>query len=490
MPIELSVHEVELATVERELARLSVPVSGLLFDRARALDALGRNDEAEAAYLELLRVDSSHWDGLTALAALLLKSGHKSAAKTLLTRAVAVQPENAAAHANLATLLCDEDLPQAQAHYAEALRLDPGERGAHRGLAILALRADELARAEQHARLGFRGQAEAWPFRGTGQPIAVLFVQSARGGNVPLEHFLDDRVFLKWTFAAEFFDPELELPPHDLILNAIGDADLCGPALDAATRALFQSTAPIINPPARVRATGRAANSERLRRLPGVVTARTEEWSRAALLSPDAPSTLEQAGFVFPLLLRSPGFHTGEHFEKVAGPAALASALTQLPGATLLVMEFIDTRDSDGNFRKYRVMMIDGKLLPLHLAVSNAWKVHYFTAQIAEQYRAEDEAFLNDMSGLLGPDVLRALTAVRDELGLDYGGIDFALDAARNVIVFEANATMVILPPSADPRSAYRVAPVQRAQEAVRGMLLSRARSSGGAARHSSPSTR
>jgi hypothetical protein len=452
--------------------------TALLFDRARTLDALGRNEEAEAAYVELLHADANHFDGLTALAALLLKSGHKRAAKTALTRAVAVAPENAAALADLATLLCDDDLQQARALYARALRLDPSERGAHRGLAVLALRDGELDAARAHARLGFQGRTEAWPYRGNGQPISVLFVQSARGGNVPLEHFLDDRVFLKWTLVAEFFDPALGLPPHDLVLNAIGDADLCGPALDAAETALRQTSAPIINPPSSVRVTGRAANSERLRKVSGVVTARTEQWSREALSAPGALGALTDAGFAFPLLLRSPGFHTGEHFEKIDEPAALDSALANLPGPTQLLMKFVDTRGSDGNFRKYRVMMIDGELFPLHLAVSTNWKVHYFSADISTQNRAEDAAFLRDMPGVLGPKVMHTLTKIRAELGLDYGGIDFTLDAQGNVVVFEANATMVILPPSTDPSSAYRSAPVERAMQAVRTMLLSRAQRS------------
>jgi glutathione synthase/RimK-type ligase-like ATP-grasp enzyme len=94
------------------------------------------------------------------------------------------------------------------------------------------------------------------------------------------------------------------------------------------------------------------------------------------------------------------------------------------------------------------------------------------------------------MPGVLGPDVIHTLTKIHDELGLDYGGIDFTLDAQRNVVVFEANATMVILPPSTDPRSNYRVAPVERAMQAVRALLLSRAQRSSHAVSEPASSTR
>jgi hypothetical protein len=79
------------------------------------------------------------------------------------------------------------------------------------------------------------------------------------------------------------------------------------------------------------------------------------------------------------------------------------------------------------------------------------------------------------MPRALGSECLSTLAHIRDELALDYGGIDFGLDDAGNVVVFEANATMVILPPSVEPAWAYRVGPIERARQAVRQMLLTRA---------------
>jgi glutathione synthase/RimK-type ligase-like ATP-grasp enzyme len=70
---------------------------------------------------------------------------------------------------------------------------------------------------------------------------------------------------------------------------------------------------------------------------------------------------------------------------------------------------------------------------------------------------------------------MRALEAVRDALDLDYGGIDFALDAAGRVVVFEANATMVLIDPPADARWDYRRAPVDKAKKAFQRMLLAAA---------------
>jgi hypothetical protein len=142
----------------------------------------------------------------------------------------------------------------------------------------------------------------------------------------------------------------------------------------------------------------------------------------------------------------------------------------------VILMDFVDTRGADGLYRKYRAMIVDGRLYPLHLAVSSSWKVHFFTAGMADQpaHRALDAAFLSDMPGVLGDRAMRALETVRDCLGLDYGGVDFALSADGEVVVFEANATMVVYPPPPDPIWDYRRAPTERVLQAVRAMIVER----------------
>jgi hypothetical protein len=95
-----------------------------------------------------------------------------------------------------------------------------------------------------------------------------------------------------------------------------------------AERLLADGTAPLINPPALVRATGRDANARRLSFIPGVIAPKIETLTRAAVLSAEHLD--------FPLLLRAPGFHTGRHFVRVGHRDALADAVAGLPGDTLL----------------------------------------------------------------------------------------------------------------------------------------------------------
>jgi hypothetical protein len=147
-----------------------------------------------------------------------------------------------------------------------------------------------------------------------------------------------------------------------------------------------------------------------------------------------------------------------------------------------LAIAFLDARDADGTVRKYRAMIVDGALYPLHLALGHRWKLHYFSADMIDvpAHRAADAAFLADLPAALGPRATAALERVRDALGLDYGGIDFGVDRDGRLLLFEANATMVVPPHDPNPVFAYRRPAVERILAAVRAMLLRRARRPGG----------
>jgi tetratricopeptide (TPR) repeat protein len=355
------------------------PTDDLLFSRACLLDRLGRIIPARDAYLALLARDPTHAGALANLGALLLATGFTSAARTAFTQATAAHPNDARAFANLGNLLRLAEQPEAaQAAYEEALRLSPVLPEAHQGLSYLLDGIDEAA-ATRHRALGFAGRAlTSAPYRGERTPIRVLQLVSARGGNIPTSRILDDRACLTQTLVVEFAAAAGvaagALPPHDLVFNAIGDADRCVEALVAAACLLAATTRRVINHPNRILATGRAENARRLSALPGLIAPRIALLPRAACA--DGPP----AGLTAPFLLRSPGFHTGQHFARVDRAAALPAMLASLPGDQLMAIEYLDATGLDGASRKYRVMFIGGEMLPLHLAVSPDWKVHYFTA--------------------------------------------------------------------------------------------------------------
>jgi len=437
-------------------------------DRARACAAVARDEEAKQAYLQVLRRDPTHLAALHELAALANATGHRSAARTAYRQALRHHPGDAIAHVGLGNILADEeDAPAAREHYQAALAASPGCPEAHQGLARLLPLTPESA-ASQHWQQGFADHAvvRQW-YRGTAPGVQLLLLVSARGGNMPTRQWLDDRIFAVTAIHADFHDPAQPLPPHALVVNAIGDADLCDEALRRAEAIVARCSAPVINPPALVRETGRAANATRLAGLPGVIVPRIVTAHRAEL---------DRADLTFPLLLRAPGFHTGQHFVYVDRHQDLAAAAATMPDDTVLAIEYLDARGRDLMARKYRVMFIDGVCYPLHLAISGDWKVHYFSAAMATNaaYRSEEQRFLDDMPAVLGETAMAALGAICKRLGLDYAGIDFALSPDGSVMVFEANATMVIIPPDPEPVWDYRRPAIDAVLRAARQMLLRR----------------
>jgi hypothetical protein len=452
----------------------------IMFERARLLDRLGRLDDARLAYVEVLQRDATHFGALNDLGMLLFKAGLRQDAFTCFNAAVAAHPREAIGHANLGfVLLRAGETQRAREQYETAVSLDPDNAEARRGLTLALEALGERESAAVHRDIGF-GSAPLveLPYRGEGSGVRVLLLVRAGPGNVPTDRFLDDRTFAVSKLVADSYRPSLTLPAHDLIFNAIGDADVKDAALARAAEVVERSQAPVVNDPTAVALTGRVANAQRLRGLEGVVAPLTAAYAKPSLLSRDAIDGLESDGFRVPFLLRAAGFHTGEHFERVERRDELGRIAAQLPGDDLLAIEFEDVRSADGNARKYRVLFVDGRTYPLHLAISPNWKVHYFSAAMADhaERRAEEESFLADMRAALGARAVGALERIAATLGLQYAGADFAVDGAGNVVLFEANATMIVPVPDPDPRWDYRRGPVARIEDAVREMLLKRSR--------------
>jgi aromatic-L-amino-acid/L-tryptophan decarboxylase len=451
----------------------------LLFLRGNLLELTDRRPEALDSYRTLLRFDPTHRGALNNMGSILSAAGKDAEAHEAFSRAVAGNPGDPMCEVGYANSLRKMgELEKAREHFQIALTADPDYWQAHLGMSSVLRDLDRTEDAYAHRRAAFRGRCIVpLTYRGKQPPITVLELAAIGPGNTRFTRFLSDSIYKRYLVAAEFYEPGTPLPPHQIVVNSIGDADVAAAALLGAEALVGHTTAPVMNQPAAVLATGRCQIAHRLSTLPGVITAKTVTLPRESLIASDALNTLLQHGFAFPLLLRSPGFHQGEHFLRIENMVELPAALESLPGSELTVIQYLDARNRDGKSRKYRVMMIDGQLHPLHAAISHQWKVHYFSAEMAEspEHRAEDREFLENMLGVLSPRAVNALQAIQKELGLDYGGVDFGMNEEGDLLVFEANATMAVITPAEDTRWDYRRPAVARACQAVNAMLYRRA---------------
>lgn len=374
------------------------------------------------------------------------------------SEAVRLYPNSTMAWTNLGLVHLRRNEPgEARRCYERALELNAGNDEARRGLAVAKHYAGEAAVGNSVSIAPERAT--------TDNAVHVLALVSVREGNIVTEALFDDASMHITRVAVELHPLDEPLPPHDVAFNILGDVDVSRTMLERAEH-LLRSSPVVLNPPDAVMRTGRADMAERLRSIPNVVT------PRVALLRREA---VAQSVNAFPVLLRSPGFHNGQHFEFVADAGALEEVLGRLPGGDIFVMDYIDTRERTGHFAKYRVMTIGGTLYPLHLAISNHWKVHYVTSQTPADasFRERERAFLEHMEQALGSRAIETLQQISRIMALDYGGIDFGLDRDGRVVVFEANATMAIRYPAVGEDEGYRTIAVDRAIDAVREMLRS-----------------
>jgi tetratricopeptide (TPR) repeat protein len=478
-PSHLVFLEKKLSEVSQKAAA-APPQAGLLLEKARLLTHLGRPTEAKAAYLELLNAFPDHPEALQHFGEDLQLWGYRKAAALILGRLSVLQPQRAEAWAQLGRTLLEMDSPlEARTAFERALALDPNASVAHQGLAALDAAQRNLGAALEHARKAYSGKAPLRSvYHGEKPPIPVLVLSSALGGNIPLRWSLDHAVFQATYVAVEFQAPGTAPPKGTPIFNAVGDADLCAEALRSVESWCQKFKLHPLNPPQTVARTRRSDNAERLKDLPGLKVPLAVDLERRALEAPDAEARLLERGFRFPLMVRARGYQAGQHFVRVETPEALTPALAELPGDAFTVLEFLETKGADGRRRKYRVLFIGGRLFPLHAAVSaQRWKIHYFSADMAEDAanRAEDAAFLDDMPGVLGPRVLGVLQAIEARLGLDYGGIDFGIAPDGDVVFFEANATMTLLPPPPGEAWDYRKEAAFKARAALSELLRAKA---------------
>jgi tetratricopeptide (TPR) repeat protein len=328
-----------LSLEEMEVRLLASPTDVRVhYSRARLLKELGRAAEARPIFERILELSPSLLGKMDDPEGFFL---------TTLSEALKHHPKHVQGRLSLAGLLREKGrTEEARAEFEKILKLNPDCLEARQALALLP------------------PEKEVKPRPVVTRPLPLLLLTTASYGNSPLYYMLNDKTFLLWDLKADFYLPNQPLPPHRLVVNSIGDADLCEPALRSAQAILERSGAPVVNAPSRVLATGRAETVVRLNGIKGVVTADIVNLPKALLEKPDGYAEIVRKGFSFPFLLRSQGYHLGRYFRMVTNEKELVLAVASLPGTVLTAIRYLDGRGKDGKMRKYRVMMIGGKLYP------------------------------------------------------------------------------------------------------------------------------
>ena len=268
--------------------------------------------------------------------------------------------------------------------------------------------------------------------------------------NTPIEFLLESTAIAA---QVQYLTMDLPLPEqvpdHDVLFCAIAQCDANVPLLRDVAQMLDGWPRPVVNRPERVAHLSRDGACAKLAGAAGTVMPPTLRVERAvagqlAAGSLDPASMFDGAGF--PLIVRPIDSHAGHDLLKVEDAAALRAYLARQPSDGFYLAPFIDYAGQDGQFRKYRIVLIEGVAYICHLAISSHWMVHYLNAGMDDDAgKRLEEA--REMAGFDAGFATRHAAALADidaRIGLPYLGIDCAETRDGRLLIFEVDNAMVV----------------------------------------------
>jgi tetratricopeptide (TPR) repeat protein len=456
---------------------------------AEALFALGlllqnnlaRPMEAIALYERLVAIQPRHVDAHAALGIARLRLMQIDRALEAFQNHLQLAPASAAAHFHVGRTLSLTGRDREALPFLErATRLDVACTLGHSAHMIYGVALQRLGMVAE-SQTEFRNALARKPVvtlnsGGEARTFSALFLMAPGLHNTPYEFLIHQASYdAHFLFLVPDFSYETDLlrEQADVVVNLVSDAEQDAAILPVAASLVARLDKPTINHPARIASTGRESMAARLSTIPGC---------RIAHIRSHSASTLLSSGFLaradtppLPLLVRRAGCHNGDAFELIGSETDLQRLVADDHAATYYLIEYIDYASPDGFFRKYRFFFVGEHILPYHLAISRTWKSHHVTTDMAKHawMQKEEAAFLRAPHTVFDAARMQTMGAIRDAVGLEFFGIDCAVDRSGKIVVFEANATMLVN--GENPAFPYMDRYARRIKTAFNAMLGRRA---------------
>jgi Flp pilus assembly protein TadD len=409
----------------------------------------GKPQEAIALYVQALTLNPGHWPSRTNLAQALMATQQYLLAKLLLMELVDERPQDAQIHSQLGKLYFElNELQSALECFRQAAVLNPGDADTIYWIGGIK---QELGESEA-AEAAYAKAAQLQPL--IRRPAAkfpadfrVLALYAPFAGNLPTGYLFKDSAYDTDTLAllaSSEYDVKFLKQDVQVVVNLISDADQAAALLPLAADPAGRLGKPIVNDPRKIQRTTRDAVAALLQGIQGCRIPKVLRLKAGAdLVAAKLQAALSPSSTI---LARPVGTHGGDDFEKIEGLAELEAFLGRRPDTDRYLIEYTDYRSADGYFRKYRFIFVGGQILPYHLAIANSWKVHHDSTDMADHQwmQREEEAFLNDPAIIFSSGHYRALREIQQRIGLEIFGIDCGIDRLGNLVVFEANASMLV----------------------------------------------
>lgn len=279
--------------------------------------------------------------------------------------------------------------------------------------------------------------------------LLMLMMPGNLAENMPLDCLLKgSSVELIYYYLSPNDPLTAPLPEHDAVMVAFSDSTINRPLLERLTILFREWPRPVINLPQHVLKTERHRASEVLQDVPGLVMPQTYKISRAqleAVVADEVSLGGLLPGDTFPVILRPVSSHGGHGLERIVDRQALADYLNQVITEDYYLSPFIDYSSQDGQFRKFRIVLIDGKPFASHMAISSHWMIHYLNAGMYEDAakRTEEQAFMECFNDFVQRHS-NVLGTIHERVALDYLCIDCAETQDGELLIFEIDHCMVV----------------------------------------------
>ena len=337
----------------------------------------------------------------------------------------------------------------------------------------LAIQAETLA-----LRRLYRSPCEKHPVR-----LRVLAFAAVMdiGGNTPLEFLLQGSdIELATYYVVPGMPLPSPMPEHDIAIVVAPDGDAAQASMRDIDAIAASWPRPVLNLPAGIGVLDRDRLYHMLTGIPGLEIPQTARIARDQLEELAAGATSLDAHLAsgkYPLIIRPIGSHAGFGLAKIADRGDLSTYLADRNEPEFFISPFMDYASADGMFRKYRIVIADGKPYACHMAIAEEWKVWYLNADMALSvpHRLEEGLFMQKFDQDFAFRHADALAQMASRTGLDYFAIDCAETREGALLVFEADNTAIVHdmdPPSVYP---YKSAQMQKIFRAVQAMFFRRA---------------
>jgi hypothetical protein len=307
------------------------------------------------------------------------------------------------------------------------------------GLAIQ----QEVLRSHQLFRL---------PCRSTAPRLRVLALAAATdmGSNTPIEFLLEESDFeLMVLYVVPDAELPVPLPDHDVAIVIASDSEDCQHTLRQIDQVAARWPRPLLNPPRLIWNLDRDKLHRLLDGTDGLTMPATIAADRAVLVEVAAERAglgVIASGLDFPIIIRPRGSHAGFGLAKIEDAAALQRYLDGRDERQFFIARFVDYSSADGQFRKYRVVFVDGQAYACHMAIADRWDIWYLNAGMPGDpgKRLEEATFMQTFDIGFGRRHRTTLAAIAERVELDYFIIDCAETKDGSLLVFEADNTAVV----------------------------------------------